>query len=182
MQNTLTITKEYTKQVALIIKANNTYIKQTELIDTKTLNMFNIIYKEVIALKKLVEVPKNIKSSNSDYIYNTVSKALKEVNDNSYYQSTVTLAISYFKSGYSISFLHEIKITNIKRLLSVKPTKSKVKLCKTNKDLLELLDNIAVENLVATKKTNLANLTPHLKEILAKLSDEERVLLKKFYS
>ena len=58
---------------------------------------------------------------------------IKLVNKDVYFHSVVDVAIHYLKSGYTITFLSTIKLSTLKKLHDVKPTKASVKACKDNK-------------------------------------------------
>jgi len=177
----LTINAAFKKEVTKIINANKSLNNANEKLDTVSLNMFNLVITNSIAMKKEVVISDSIKDIN-DYKYNQISKALKDYKEDAYYHKVIDNSIHYLKSGYSVSFLDSVKMSLITKLLNVKPTKNKVKECKDNKELEILINTAIAANKTKEQKNIKDNLSTELKELLSKLSDSDKLALKAYYT
>ena len=178
----LTISATFKKEVTKVIAANNSLTKANESLETKSLSMINVIVKESIVLKKEVVVPKTILKENlNDYKYNAISKALKAVNKDKYFHTVIDTAIHYLKSGYTISFLSTVKLSTLKKLHDVKPTKASVKACKDNKALETILSAKASLNHTNKQKEIKAKLSTNAKKLFDSLSVDDIALIKAYF-
>lgn len=176
----ITISSDIKKQITQVINAHNAVITKQDILNTKALSLFNIIVKESISLRKQVIVHEGLKDE-SDYKYNKVSKALKEVKEDSYYHSVVDTAIKYLKSGYSVMFLDKVRLSLVKKLIDIKPTKASVKATKDNKELEALLNETIAKRNLEEKKAKQALLSEPTKDFLKSLSSAELIALSAYF-
>jgi hypothetical protein len=175
---TITLSKEFRSEVRKVVNNDTKVNEYTTKRDTESLTLVQNVLTEVITAKKDIVVPKTISDVNQ-HKYRLIKTSMKQVSDNSYYLTVLDIAFKYLNSGYTVN-LKENKLSTLKKLLDVKPTKASVKKCNNNNDLEALIKDTLTKQKESKKEELKTKLPKNILDILSDLTPEQYSDLKHY--
>ena len=174
----LNVSKDFKANVRRVVNADIKVNEYNNKREAEGLTLVQSVIKEIISLKKQVDVPKNVRDAN-EYKLRIIKHSLKEISTNAYYLKILDLSFKYIRSGYTVNF-KEITVPLLTKLLELKPSKNSVKSCKTLQELKELVHKKEVELKQGKKKELKEKLPKAISSLLESLNPEEFAILKKY--
>ncbi len=172
------LSANFNKVIKAAIVTHNKSIVAAETSDIKSVQIINIVLTEIITLKKVVIAPANAVNAN-EYKLREIKKAMKESNNNAYFNNVLDIAFKYIHSGYSVN-LNDISFSTIKKLLDILPAKAAVK-GKKESDLKIILDKAAADKKAAHKVAAKKALKSDTTTFINNLDSEEFAHLKAYF-
>jgi len=174
----LKLSANFNKVIKAAIVTHNKSVVAAETSDIKSIQIINVVLNEIITLKKVVIAPAKAANAN-EYKLREIKKAMKESNNNAYFNSVLDIAFKYIHSGYSIN-LNDISFSTIKKLLDIAPAKAAVK-GKKEDELKIILDKAAADKKAAHKTAAKKALKSDTATFINKLSVDEFAALKAYF-